>query len=82
MLRTLVSRIELVPNGDELAIVLRGDLAAILRFAAGKKEPTFLEHKAVLEELMGEAAVSVVKNTKTLVRSGTRVLQASVVAGA
>ncbi|MCC2612167.1 recombinase family protein [Neorhizobium petrolearium] len=39
MLRTLVERIELVPNGDELAIVLRGDLAAILTFACGKKNP-------------------------------------------
>ncbi len=58
MLRTLVERIELVPNGDELAIVLRGDLAAILTFACGKKNPDFLEQTVVLEELMGEAAVS------------------------
>ena len=43
MLRTLVERIELVPDGEELAIVLRGDLAAILAFACGKKNPAFLE---------------------------------------
>lgn len=58
MLRTLVERIELVPNGDELAVVLRGDLAAILTFACGKKNPAFLEQKAVLEELMGSGAIS------------------------
>ncbi len=36
-------RIELVPNGEELAIVLRGDFAAILTFASGKKNPKFLK---------------------------------------
>jgi site-specific DNA recombinase len=49
ILRTLVNRIELVPNGEELAIVLRGDLAAILTFAAGRKNPSFLEQKAIIE---------------------------------
>ncbi|BCH61711.1 hypothetical protein RvVAR0630_43350 [Agrobacterium vitis] len=38
-LRALVSRIDLVPNGKQLVIVLRGDLAAILTFASGKKKP-------------------------------------------
>ncbi len=33
---TLVSRVDLVPDGAELVIVLRGDLAAILAFASGK----------------------------------------------
>ncbi|WP_233939004.1 hypothetical protein [Rhizobium leguminosarum] len=51
-------RIELVPNDDELAIVLRGDLAAILTFACGKRNPAFLEQKAVLEDLMGDVTVS------------------------
>ncbi|SDA99838.1 hypothetical protein SAMN03159448_06754 [Sinorhizobium sp. NFACC03] len=50
MLRTLVERIELVPDGEELAIVLRGDLAAILSVACGKKNPAFLGETAVLEE--------------------------------
>lgn len=39
MLRALVNRIEPVPDGEEPAIVLRSDIAAILTFAAGKKSP-------------------------------------------
>jgi site-specific DNA recombinase len=35
----LVDQVTLVPDEAELAIVLRGDLAAILRFAANKKNP-------------------------------------------
>lgn len=57
-LRTLVERIELLPDGEELVIVLRGDLAAILTFACGKKDPAFLEETAVLEELMGASTVN------------------------
>ena len=42
-------RAELVPpDQDELAIALRGDLAAILRFAAGKKNPGLLSEVGVL----------------------------------
>ncbi|MEA2916090.1 MAG: hypothetical protein QOJ15_8171 [Bradyrhizobium sp.] len=37
--RTLVDRATLLPDGNEVEIVLRGDLAAILSFAAGKKKP-------------------------------------------
>ncbi|EJK78278.1 hypothetical protein, partial [Rhizobium sp. AP16] len=36
-------------------IVLRGDLAAILTFASGKKKLEFLNEKAILEALMGRA---------------------------
>ena len=54
-LRTLVSRIDLVPDGAELVIVLRGDLAAILTFASGKRKPEFLNERALLEDLMGRA---------------------------
>ncbi|MCA1405043.1 hypothetical protein I6F26_08385 [Ensifer sp. IC3342] len=64
MLRTLVNRIELVPNGEELAIVLRRDLAAILTFAAGKKNPAFLEQKAVIEDLIGQTAVGEAQKAK------------------
>ena len=40
VVRSLVSAIELMPEGGELAIVLRGDLAAMLSFAAnGSKRP-------------------------------------------
>jgi hypothetical protein len=56
--------IEPVPNDDELAIVLRGDLAAIRTFACGKKDPAFLDQAAVLKELMGEAAGSDVHKRK------------------
>jgi hypothetical protein len=35
--RSLVDEVTLVPDNGELAIVLRGDLGAILRFAAGKR---------------------------------------------
>jgi hypothetical protein len=34
---------------EELAIVLRGDLTAILRFAAGKKNPDFLSEAGTLD---------------------------------
>jgi hypothetical protein len=64
MLRTLVERIELAPNGDELAIVLRGDLAAIVTFACGKENPTFLEETAVLEELIGPSKVTGLRTQK------------------
>lgn len=40
LFRTLVDQATLVPDQAELAIVLRGDLAAILLFAANKKNPT------------------------------------------
>jgi site-specific DNA recombinase len=35
-LRALINQVRLIPYGEELAIVLRGGLAVILRFAAGK----------------------------------------------
>ncbi|RVG06480.1 recombinase family protein [Sinorhizobium meliloti] len=82
ILRGLVARIELVPNGDELAIVLRGDLAAILTFACGKKNPDFLGQTAVLEELMGEAAVSGAQKRKKPHGGGFCGSQGSLVAGA
>jgi site-specific DNA recombinase len=52
-LRSLISRIELVPDSQELVIVLRGDLAAILTFASGKKNPDFLKEKELLDALLG-----------------------------
>ncbi|PRD43039.1 resolvase [Phyllobacterium phragmitis] len=50
--RSLVDRIDLVPEGNELQIVLRGDLAAILRFAANKKDPEALSEIGVLDDLL------------------------------
>ena len=37
MLRSLIERATLVPEDGQLAIVLRGDLAAMLTFSANKK---------------------------------------------
>ncbi|MFQ6163420.1 hypothetical protein ACLMJW_29060, partial [Sinorhizobium meliloti] len=82
MLRTLVERIELVPNGEELAIVLRGDLAAILTFACGKKNPEFLGQRAVLEDLLGQTGVSEARKRKKPHDGGSSGSQGSLVAGA
>ncbi|WP_036044847.1 recombinase family protein [Bradyrhizobium yuanmingense] len=55
--RTLVDQVTLVPEAEQLAIVLRGDLAAILRFAAGKKNPDFLSEAGALDDLLSQASV-------------------------
>jgi len=47
----------LVPQKDELAIVLRGDLAAILRFAAGKRNPDFLSEAGAIDGLLSQVSV-------------------------
>jgi hypothetical protein len=39
VLRSLIDRVTLVPEDGQLAIVLRGDLAAMLTFSANKKRP-------------------------------------------
>lgn len=38
--------------------MLRGDLAAILTFASGKKKPGFLNEQGILEDLMGRAGAN------------------------
>ncbi|WP_288950674.1 recombinase zinc beta ribbon domain-containing protein [uncultured Paracoccus sp.] len=58
ILRSLVEQVTLVPEEGELAIVLRGDLGAILGFAAGKKDPDFLSEAEALDNLLGQMAVS------------------------
>lgn len=61
----------------------RGDLAAILTFAAGKKNPAFLWEKVVLDDLLaGAKAVSGHRNTKTLASGDARVSQGFLVARA
>nr|WP_283258560.1 zinc ribbon domain-containing protein [Pseudomonas sp. GX19020] len=50
--RSLVDQITLMPDNGELAIVLRGDLGAILRFVAGKKNPDFLAEAEALDNLL------------------------------
>jgi len=47
--------VTLVPDACELTIVLRGDLAAILRFAAGKKKPDLLSEVGALDGLLSQA---------------------------
>ena len=80
-LRSLVSRIELVPDGEELAIVLRGDLAAILTFASGKTNPDFLKEKVLLDGLLGRMTEG--QNAKKpLHGKGLSRSQGSLVAGA
>src|SRR5712671_367622 len=49
--------ITLVSDQDELAIVLRGDLAAILRFAAGKEKPRHPFGGRVLDALLSQKSV-------------------------
>ncbi len=55
--RTLVDQVTLVPENGELAIVLRGDLGAILRFAAGKKNPDFLAEAEALDNLLSQGSL-------------------------
>ncbi len=55
--RSLVDQVTLVPNGDELSIVLRGDLAAILTFASANKKPAFLSEAGVLGDLVSPGSV-------------------------
>ena len=52
--RSLIDQIQLVPAGSDLQIVLRGDLAAILRFAANKKNPGVLSEAEVLTGLLSQ----------------------------
>ncbi|KRW96196.1 recombinase family protein [Paracoccus sp. MKU1] len=85
ILRSLVDQVTLVPEDGELAIVLRGDLGAILRFAAGKKDPNFLSEAEALDNLLAQSGGSRKpgrRNAKTSAHYATEVLQLSLVAGA
>ncbi len=57
VLRSLVDEISLVPENGELSIVLRGDLGAILRFAAGKQDPDFLSEAEALDNLLSQKSL-------------------------
>lgn len=92
--RALVDQVTLVPEREELAIVLRGDLAAILRFAAGKKNPDFLSEARALDRLLSQASLVAGRRNTRSPRNGAQntngapfgapslVSQFSVVAGA
>ncbi len=55
--RTLVDQVMMVPDNGELAIILRGDLAAILRFVAGKKNPDILTEAGVMAKLLSQGSM-------------------------
>ena len=83
--RSLVDQVTLVPDNGELAIVLRGDLGAILRFAAGKKNPDFLAEAEALDNLLGSQGASRKPSRGQQKTSATvlaEVSQSSLVAGA
>ena len=85
ILRSLVDQVTLLPEGGELAIVLRGDLGAILRFAAGKKDPDFLSEAEALDNLLAQSGGSRKPprgQQKTSATVSAEVSQLSVVAGA
>jgi hypothetical protein len=59
VIRLLVSAIELTPENGDLAIVLSGDLAAMLSFASNKKKPGAPAREAGLSESLLSQALSV-----------------------
>ena len=82
-LRPLVNEVTLMPDNGALAIVLRGDLAAMLSFAAGKTNPDFLKETVALEALLGGTERGLARrNAKTPAYGGAGASQLSLVAGA
>nr|WP_246449377.1 zinc ribbon domain-containing protein [Paracoccus amoyensis] len=84
ILRSLVDQVTLLPADGELAIVLRGDLGAILRLAAGKKDLDFLSEADVLDNLLAQSGGSRKPgrtNAKTSALNATEVSQLSLVSG-
>jgi site-specific DNA recombinase len=57
LFRTRVDQVTLVPENSELRIVLRGNLAGILRFAANKKNPGFLSETGALDSLLSQGSL-------------------------
>jgi site-specific DNA recombinase len=55
--RGLIDQVTLVPDEDDLAIVLRGDLAAMLSFASDKRKPGFLSEAGLLGDLVSPVSV-------------------------
>ena len=91
--RSLVDQVTLIPEDGELAIVLRGDLGAILRFAAGKKNPDFLSEAEAFDNLLSQGSLVAGGRNRRSLRNGDRnaktsaagpaeVSQLSLVAGA
>ena len=80
VIRSLVSAIELTPENGDLAIVLRGDLAAMLSFASNKKKPGAPAREAGLSESLLSQALSVAGTRSTRWLRGSDP-QGSLVAG-
>jgi site-specific DNA recombinase len=90
----LVDQVTLVPVAKELAIVLRGDMAAILQFAESKKNPDFLSEAGALDGSLSQTpVVAGTRNTRSprnespnangaAFRAPSLVSQESLVAGA
>lgn len=57
VLRSLVDEISLVRQNGERSTVLRGDLGAILRFAAVKQNPDFLSEAEALDNLLSQKSL-------------------------
>ncbi len=57
VLRSFIEQVTLMPDNGELAIILRGDLGAILRFASGKKNPDFLSEAEALDNLLSQGSL-------------------------
>ncbi|WP_413992464.1 recombinase family protein [Labrys okinawensis] len=71
ILRSLVESITLVPDAGTLAIVLRGDLAAMLRFAANKKNPDVLSEVGILGRLLSQGSLVAGPATPFVITSPT-----------
>ena len=69
--RTLVDQVTLIPENGELATVLRGDLGAILRFAAGKKSPDFLTEAEALDNLLTPGSLVAGTGNRRSLRNGS-----------
>jgi site-specific DNA recombinase len=80
LIRSLASAIELTPENGDLAIVLRGDLAAMLSFAANKKKPGAPSRETGLSESLLSQASSVAGTRSTRWLRGSDP-QGSLVAG-
>jgi site-specific DNA recombinase len=67
IVRALVDQVTLVPEDGRLAIVLRGDLAGMLRFAAGKKKPDVLSEVGLIGDMLSPTSVVAgTRNTRFL----------------
>ncbi len=60
-----------MPDEAELAIVLRGDLAAILQFAANKKNPAVLSEAGVLGALLSQESLVAGTRNQRFLRNGS-----------